>query len=322
MDNLIANSLKKFFEINSVNNEILEYLKFYDELRDLREVRHIYEKVQNWIENRFDTKALKITIYSQSEHEKEIVYQNEKDEVYTKFDLSKNYQVDINSNLAINFCIVCNDKEHYETISSKDNYLNTLFYMIAPFIATVSYQELVKELTFKDSLTCVYNRKFLNEHLKKLLPLAKRENKNLSFLMVGIDHFKAVIDEFDYDIGDKLLVSLADILQKNIRESDLIVRLDSDEFLITLVGTTNKKDALIVAQKLIDSFADSSIIVSEQGHILKKTICVGVTHFENDLKSIDDILKNADISLYEAKNLGRGRINEYIPSDVDCVDLF
>lgn len=181
MDNLIANSLKKFFEINSVNSEILEYLRFYDELRDLKEVKHIYEKVQNWIENRFDTKALKITICSRSEHEKEIVYQNERDEIYTKLDLSKNYQVDINSNLAINFCIVCNDKEHYEIISSKDNYLNTLFYIIAPFIATVSYQELIKELTFKDSLTSVYNRKFLNEHLKKLLPLAKRENKTFHF---------------------------------------------------------------------------------------------------------------------------------------------
>lgn len=322
MDNLIANSLKKFFEVNSVNNEILEYLKFYDELRDLKEVKVIYEKLQKWIEKTFDTKPLKITIYSESEHEKEIVFQNEDDSFYENVDLVKGYKVDINSDLIIHFSIVCKDKEHFETISSKENYLNTLFYMIAPFIATVSYQELVKELTFKDALTCVYNRKFLNEHLKKLLPLAKRENKNVSFLMVGIDHFKAVIDEFDYDIGDKLLISLSEILQKNIRESDLIVRLDSDEFLITLVGVTNKEDSLLVAQKLIDSFANSSIKVSDEGHLLKKTICVGVTHFDYDSNSVDDILKNADISLYEAKNLGRGKIKEYSPSEVECVDLF
>ncbi len=107
--------------------------------------------------------------------------------------------------------------------------------MVSPLISSVSYQELVKELTFKDPLTNVYNRKFLVEHLNKLLPLAKRENRNISFLMVGIDHFKAVIDEFDYDIGDKVLVNLATILQNNVRESDLVVRLEADEFLVALI---------------------------------------------------------------------------------------
>ena len=322
MNNLIVNNIKKFLEVNSFNNDIYAYLKFYDELRELKEVKLIYEKLQKWVEETFNIKSLKITIYSESEHVKEIAYQNSPDEVYENSSLIKQYKVSMNANLTITFSLVCTDEKQLQELSNKDGLLNTLFYMIAPFISSVSYQELVKELTFKDSLTSVYNRKFLVEHLNKLLPLAKRENKNISFLMVGIDHFKAVIDEFDYDIGDRVLINLAEILQKNVRESDLVVRLDSDEFLIALVGITKQEDAMYVAQKLIDAFAACEVQVSQEGHVLKKTICVGVTHRDEETKTVDDILRNADISLYEARNLGRSKIKEFFPNNVDCVDLF
>jgi len=322
MNNLIVNNIKKFLEVNSFNNDIYAYLKFYDELRELKEVKLIYEKLQKWVEETFNIKSLKITIYSESEHVKEIAYQNSPDEVYENSSLIKQYKVSMNANLTITFSLVCSDEKQLQELSNKDGILNTLFYMVAPFISSVSYQELVKELTFKDSLTSVYNRKFLVEHLNKLLPLAKRENKNISFLMVGIDHFKAVIDEFDYDIGDRVLINLAEILQKNVRESDLVVRLDSDEFLIALVGITKQEDAMYVAQKLIDAFAACEVQVSQEGQVLKKTICVGVTHRDEETKTVDDILRNADISLYEARNLGRSKIKEFFPNSVDCVDLF
>ena len=322
MNNLIVNSVKKFLEVNSFNNDIYEYLTFYDQLRDLKEVKLIYEELQKWFQKTFDVKSLKITIYSESEHVKEIAFQNSPDETYENTSLIKQYKVNMNANLIITFNLVCDNEKHFEELSKKDGIINTLFYMVAPFISSVSYQELVKELTFKDSLTNVYNRKFLVEHLNKLLPLAKREKKNISFLMVGIDHFKAVIDEFDYDIGDKVLVSLSQILQKNVRESDLIVRLESDEFLIALIGLTKQEDSLLVAQKLIDAFATCEVKVSDEGHVLKKTICVGVTHYDNETNSVDVILKNADISLYEARNLGRSKIKEFFPDCVECVDLF
>jgi len=322
MSNLIVNGIKKFLEINSINNDIYEYLSFYDQLRDLKEVKSIYEELQKWLEKTSNIKSLKVTIYSENEHKNEIAFQNSKDEVYEDDSLIKEYKINMNENLIITFSLVCNDENHFEEITKKDGILNALFYMVAPFISSVSYQELVKELTFKDSLTNVYNRKFLIEHLNKLLPLARRENKNISFLMVGIDHFKAVVDEFDYDIGDKVLVNLAQILQANIRESDLVVKLDSDEFLVVLVGLTKQEDSLIVAQKLIDTFAKSEVQVSQEGHILKKTICIGVTHHNNETKSIDEILKNADISLYEARNLGRSKLKEFFPDCVECVDLF
>lgn len=322
MNNLIVNSIKKFLEVSSLTNDIYTYLNFYDELRELKEVKLIYNELQKWFEKTFDIKSLKITIYSTTDHSKEIVFQNSPDEVYKCVALCKHYKIDMNPNLIITFCLVCDDKTQLESLTKKDEYINTLFYMVSPLISSVSYQELVKELTFKDPLTNVYNRKFLVEHLNKLLPLAKRENRNISFLMVGIDHFKAVIDEFDYDIGDKVLVNLATILQNNVRESDLVVRLEADEFLVALIGVTNQKDAKFVAQKLINTFAQSEVKVTEDGQVLKKTICIGITHYDYETKTVDAILKNADISLYEARNLGRGQIKEYFPESEICVELF
>ncbi len=322
MNNLIVNSIKKFLEVSSLTNDIYTYLNFYDELRELKEVKLIYNELQKWFEKTFDIKSLKITIYSTTDHSKEIVFQNSPDEVYKCVALCKHYKIDMNPNLIITFCLVCDDKTQLESLTKKDEYINTLFYMVSPLISSVSYQELVKELTFKDPLTNVYNRKFLVEHLNKLLPLAKRENRNISFLMVGIDHFKAVIDEFDYDIGDKVLVNLATILQNNVRESDLVVRLEADEFLVALIGVTNQKDAKFVAQKLINTFAQSEVKVTEDGQVLKKTICIGITHYDYETKTVDAILKNADISLYEARNLGRGQIKEYFPKSEICVELF
>ncbi len=322
MNNLIVSGIKKFLEANCFNDDIYDYLDFYAKLRELKEVKFIYDELQKWLENTFNIKSLKIMIYSLNDNEKEIVFQNADDEVYQNEAMLKKYKVQMNANLMINFSLVCEDDNHFKQITSKDEILNAFFYMVSPFISSVSYQELVQKLTFRDPLTNVYNRKFLVEHLNKLLPLSKRENKNISFLMVGIDHFKAVIDEFDYDIGDKVLISLSEILQENIRESDIVVRLEADEFLVALVGITSPNDAKLVAQKLIDVFAKNEVKVSPAGYTLKKTICVGITHYDNQTNSVDYILRNADISLYEARNLGRSKIKEFFPDEVECVDLF
>ncbi|ADG92957.1 diguanylate cyclase [Arcobacter nitrofigilis DSM 7299] len=322
MNNLIVSGIKRFLEANCFNQNIYEYLDFYDKLRDIKEVKLIYEELQIWLEKTFYVKSLKIVIDSLDEKDKEIAFQNSSDEVYENSSMIKKYKIFMNKSLAINFYLVCENKKHLKEITSNDEILNAFFYMVAPFITSVSYQELVQKLTFKDPLTSVYNRKFLVEHLNKLLPLAKRENKNISFLMIGIDHFKAVIDEFDYDVGDNVLISLSEILRNNIRESDIVVRLEADEFLVTLVGLTSQNDAKLVAQKLIDVFAKSEVKVSPSGYTLKKTICVGITHYDNQTNSVDYILRNADISLYEAKNLGRSKIKEFFPDKVECVDLF
>lgn len=323
MNSLISNSLQKFLKNERYKDEVESFFNFYDELRFENNVSIIYKKINNWIFKTFEIKNFRIDIISIENQEKEKAFLSDDSIDFSiPNELLKEYKIEMNSKLIVAFSFICKDKKQYIELNEKDEYLKSLFYMITPLISLLSYDEMLKDLTLRDVVTNTYNRKFLTEHFNKLLPLARREKKNISFLMVGIDHFKAVIDEFDYEIGDKLLLSLANILKENIRESDVVIKMNSDQFLVTLVGITNQEDAILVAQKLVDLFAKSELVINEIGSVLKKTICIGVTHYDFETVSIENIIRVADISLYEARNVGRGVVKEYNPNIDVGVDLF
>ena len=323
MDSLLVKSVKSFLNDNIKKDDLNDFLNFYDKLRLQKDVELIYKNTSEWFLKTYEIKNFKIEIISTKESKKENLFiSDSNDDFKNPNELLKEYKVSVNDELIISYAFICNHKKQYIELSRNNEFISTLFYMITPLISSVSYQQMIKNMTIKDAVTNTYNRQYLNEYLSTLLPLARRENRNVSFLMVGIDHFKAVIDEFDYEIGDKLLKNLASVLKHNIRESDLLVRIDNDEFLITLSGVTQKEDSLKVAQKLIDTFADYETAVNTNGNTLKKTICIGITHYDYEENSIENIIKNADISLYEARNLGRSCIKVYEPEKETGVDLF
>lgn len=173
-----------------------------------------------------------------------------------------------------------------------------------------------------DSVTHVYNRKYLIEHIYKIISLSKNKSDPITFLMVGVDHFKAVIDEFDYDIGDKVLIELAKVIHTNIDEFDIVARLMGDEFLVALVNCQIPK-AQLVAQNIIEQFAKTPIVVDEQTmQVLHKTVCIGISTYPSDNGDIDQVLKNADNFLYEAKNKGCSEIAVFHPKEHSSIDLF
>lgn len=141
--------------------------------------------------------------------------------------------------------------------------------------------------------------------------------------MVGVDHFKAVIDEYDYDIGDRVLVELAKVIHANISEFDMVARLTGDEFLISILSTSSEHDIINISNKIIKDFAEIEIKITEE-QILKKTICIGYDVYNySDEKTIDSTIKNADIALYEAKNKGRSQVFNFNDmKEEDTIDLF
>ena len=143
--------------------------------------------------------------------------------------------------------------------------------------------------------------------------------------MIGIDHFKAVIDEFNHDVGDKVLVELAKVIHSNVSQFDMVGRLTGDEFLVTLLSTEYEYEVHSLAHKIIAEFAQTEILVNENTkQILKKTICVGVDKYSIiDGKDINEVIKNSDIALYEAKNKGRSTLFNYKDLRIeDTIDLF
>jgi diguanylate cyclase (GGDEF)-like protein len=146
---------------------------------------------------------------------------------------------------------------------------------------------------------------------------------NIIFLTIGIDHFKAVIDEFNYDIGDKVLIELAKVIYKNISKKDIVARLIGDEFLVALINLDDLLSYDNIAQKIIDDFSKVEVIVDEETQqVLKKTVCIGISSYPQDSNNISEVLKYSDAFLYEAKNKGRGQMAIYVEEDNSSIDLF
>ncbi len=177
----------------------------------------------------------------------------------------------------------------------------------APSIIVKLLLEELKASAFRDGLTGLYNRKFLDEHLTKLIPQAQREKLNIGVLMLDMDHFKAVNDEYGHDIGDLVLKELGRILSENIREADIVVRYGGEEFVVLLIGVTDEDAALHVADKIRTAVSENEINVYA-GNKLKKTISVGLSMYPQDSTNFELVMKNADIALYDAKSQGRNQV--------------
>jgi len=164
-------------------------------------------------------------------------------------------------------------------------------------------------LSTTDQLTGLYNRRFLEIKTKELIARCERFEENLSLILLDIDHFKAVNDNFGHDVGDEVLIKLANVLRDNSRKVDTVGRWGGEEFLI--LCQTNASNAFIFAEKL-----RVSIMENKHETVGKITASFGLTQFvEGD--SLDTMTKRADQGLYIAKENGRNRIEQIIFKDVE-----
>jgi diguanylate cyclase (GGDEF)-like protein len=184
-------------------------------------------------------------------------------------------------------------------------------------------EKALNEMSLIDYLTGSYNRCYLDNYAANILSLSNREQKKIAFVKVGIDQFRAVIDEFDYEIGDKVLKVLAKTLKESIRESDLVIKISDDEFLVILLNIINEDNAILISQKLIDNFSKKEVIINEQTkQTLMKTICSGVSIYPDNATSLDEIIKKSDIALYEARNRGRSQVFLFSEEVTNTIDFF
>lgn len=207
--------------------------------------------------------------------------------------------------LIINF--ILDTKAELDELVRNIPLIKNYFMEATPSLIVKLLLEALKSSAFRDGLTNLYNRKFLDEHLTKLVPQALRENIKIGVLMLDMDHFKSVNDEYGHDIGDLVLKELGKILSENVRESDIVVRYGGEEFIILLIGVDNEESVLEVANKIRTKVSKNEINVYA-GNKLRKTVSIGFSMFPEDSTNFDIVLKNADIALYEAKEKGRDQV--------------
>ncbi|RXJ88209.1 GGDEF domain-containing protein [Arcobacter sp. CECT 8985] len=229
--------------------------------------------------------------------------------------------VEISKNICLIINFICTSRRELDNLKDKISFIKSYINEAAPSVEVKLLMEALQESAFEDGLTGLYNRKFLDEHSKKLIPQVKREDISVGVLLLDMDHFKAVNDEYGHDIGDKVLKELARILNETVRESDLIVRYGGEEFIVLLIGVNSEQDAMNVANKIRQRVRENEIDVYA-GNKLKKTVSIGLSMFPEDSNNLDSVIKNADIALYEAKNGGRDQVVRFQENQVSSVDLF
>ncbi|MBI3529986.1 MAG: EAL domain-containing protein [Betaproteobacteria bacterium] len=163
-------------------------------------------------------------------------------------------------------------------------------------------EEKLQFLAHYDNLTELPNRSLFFDRLQQTILHARREGRAVAVVFVDVDHFKRVNDTLGHAAGDRLLQQVARRLESAVRAGDTVGRLGGDEFALILSNLANASDAGLVAQKLMDVLHKSFDV---EGRELFVTASAGVTLFPDDSEDPDTLIKNADIAMYRAKELGR-----------------
>ena len=174
-----------------------------------------------------------------------------------------------------------------------------------------STYEISLSMALTDTLTGLYNRRYLEAHMQKLLQKNSEANKNLCVLYLDIDHFKRVNDTHGHKVGDEILRTFAFRIKDSLRSIDLVARLGGEEFVAILPDVSDEM-AQIVAERLRRSIAETPIACSIPAGELSITTSIGGTIIRADdqdsaQETIQTILNRADQALYEAKHGGRNR---------------
>lgn len=165
--------------------------------------------------------------------------------------------------------------------------------------------EKVERLSIADGLTGLYNRRFLSERLEEEYSKAVRYATPLSLLVMDVDFFKRVNDDFGHQVGDNALIVVARVLQQSVRESDLVGRYGGEEFVV-LLPHTNLDQALNVAEKIRIAVSESPVEGMGERHL---TISIGAAGFPDiSAKKVEDLVRKADEALYRAKEGGRNQV--------------
>jgi len=182
-----------------------------------------------------------------------------------------------------------------------DSQYETLVRSLASQAAVALRNARLEDLSFKDALTDVYNRRYFAVRMEEEFKRHCRFGEPLSLALVDLDHFKEINDRFGHRAGDEALRDVSQLLVKHSRSFSIVTRWGGDEFAIILVNTS-KTGGLTYAERI------RNVIELHRFTHAPITVSLGVASLPEDATTIDDLIVAADRALYDAKRLGRNRV--------------
>ncbi len=172
-------------------------------------------------------------------------------------------------------------------------------------LAAHARDEELKHRAYHDAMTGLPNRALLFERLQQEMAHARRQDKKLALLFIDLDRFKHVNDSLGHGGGDQLLRQVADRLSACVREGDTVARLSGDEFVVLLPGLASAQQSSRLANEMLGLISEPFMIDGSENYI---GASIGVSIYPDDASLAAELLKKADMAMYRAKSMGRGRV--------------
>lgn len=205
-------------------------------------------------------------------------------------------------------------------------FFGALFVLIVSTLSLQTTRDIKRIYTLEienitDPLMNISNRRYLDQKLQEEFSKASRYGLAFSILMIDIDHFKNVNDTYGHDAGDTVLKCIGQLIKTLIRESDTVARFGGEEIMI-LCPLTDLNHAAWLAERLRCEIEKKVIVLSEtekEKSEITVTVSIGGTEYTPDVSTAEDLVKQADIAMYRAKEEGRNRIVMYDYSTAETV---
>lgn len=182
---------------------------------------------------------------------------------------------------------------------------DTIFKFLCGKDIESSYHEEIYQMTINDGLTQIANKRYLLEFLEGELSRSRRYDRNLALIMLDIDHFKNINDEFGHLTGDFVLKEMAALIRKRIRREELFARYGGEEFAIVLPETDEEggREFATIVRELVES-----AVFEFEGNLIPVTVSLGVVGRTPKMSAPQDLIRKADERLYQAKRNGRNQV--------------
>ncbi len=196
--------------------------------------------------------------------------------------------------------------EHYRRLESMERLAMTVADHLSLALANLKLRERLQEMSVRDPLTGLYNRRYMQETLEREIKRAHRDSKPIGIIMLDVDHFKSVNDTHGHNAGDLVLKTLARFLGNNLRGEDVACRYGGEEFILIMPGLS-LKDSEAKAERMRHEI-ESTLQVQYLDNPISITVSIGVAAFPEHGGHADPLISIVDAAMYEAKKRGRNRI--------------
>ena len=202
---------------------------------------------------------------------------------------------------------------HYSPLEGEDGSVALVLSLHRDVTAQVTAERRIRKLAQYDSLTQLPNRRFFRQHLEEMLEATRRKGRSGAVLLVDLDRFKQVNDRFGHQVGDQLLLAVAERLRRSVRATDYVARIrdgepvvsrfGGDEFTILLSDVVDAGGAMAAARRIVDALVEPITVEGDDVFIGSS---VGIALFPSHGADADDLLRKADVAMYHAKRAGSG----------------